>query len=279
MKLNVLRRIVQILGALLPNSYFQVFVKDGSIYQGGAKGIVPPILNCYATPTAYSSCPVGSTQHFFVIGAFPYLVVGALAVFGATVGRMSCGWICPFGFFQDLWHKIPGPKLKMPKFFNYLKYVALLVLVIILPLWLQETFFCKACPAGGLTGGIPQIMINPPLRDLLGSLFTMKMVILGSVLILTWLMSRFFCRALCPLGAFLGLFNKASAFSLQLKEDKCIHCGICAKVCPTGLDPVQTPNSPDCIRCLECVHKCPTDALVFRSAFSIPKPKLKEVKA
>ena len=272
MKININRRIIQVLGLILPNSYFQVFIKDGSIYQGNAKAIVPPILNCYATPSAYTSCPVGTAQHFAVIGAIPYLLLGVLGIFGATIGRMTCGWICPFGFIQDLLHKIPGPKLKMPKWISYLKYIVLLMLVIVLPIWLQETFFCKACPAGGLTGGIPQVLMNPPLRELLGALFTMKMIILSLVLIFSWLVSRFFCRALCPLGAFLGLFNKASAFSLQLIEDKCVHCGICAKVCPVGIDPVKTPNSPECIRCLECVQHCPTDALKFRTSFTITKP-------
>ena len=29
---------------------------------------------------------------------------------GVTLGRFICGFLCPFGWFQDLLHKIPGKK-------------------------------------------------------------------------------------------------------------------------------------------------------------------------
>ncbi|MFP4458143.1 MAG: 4Fe-4S binding protein [Candidatus Zixiibacteriota bacterium] len=264
MKLGIWRRIAQILGLILPNSYFQVFLKDGSIYQGKAKGIVPPILNCYATPTAYTSCPVGSIQHFMKIHAFPAFLVGILGIVGVVIGRITCGWICPFGFIQDLLHKIPTPKWHMPKFFRYFKYVILLAMVIVLPYFFMDTYFCQACPAGGLTGGVTQVIINPPLRELLGALFIRKMIILALTIFFVIFISRFFCRAFCPLGAILGLFNGFSLFSLQLNEDSCIHCSACAKVCPVEIDPVKTPNSPECLRCMKCVEKCPTSALSFK---------------
>jgi ferredoxin-type protein NapH len=250
------RWLAQVLGAIIPNSYFAVFFKEGSLYQGSAKAIVPPTLNCYATPSAYTSCPLGSMQHFFTIRALPAFVIGILGVVGVTVGRMPCAWLCPFGLLQDLLHKIPTPKLSIPSFMRYFKYLVLLVLVIILPLVLAETYFCMTCPAGALTGGIPQVLMNPPLKEILGWLYTTKMIILAVVLILSILISRFFCKVLCPLGAILGLFNPISIVRLEVAEDSCQECFKCSDVCPMDIDPLKTPNSPECIRCLACVENC-----------------------
>jgi len=264
MNVSIWRRIVQVLGLILPNSYFQVFIKDGSLYQGNLKGVVLPILNCYSTPSAYASCPMGSMQHFFVIQAFPAYVLGILGVVGITIGRLTCGWICPFGFIQDLLHKIPTPKIKLHKFFSYIKYAVLVFMVFLLPVLFEETFFCKFCPAGGLTGGIPQVLMNPPLREILGWLYIQKMIVTGLIVVFSILISRFFCRTFCPLGALLGLFNSSSIFHLQLNKIKCVNCKKCSKVCPVGIDPLVNTNSPECIRCLECVNVCKFDALKFK---------------
>ena len=74
-------------------------------------------------------------------------VVGLLIFFGAVLGRAVCGFLCPFGFLQDLIYKIPFYKknrFKIDKFLRYLKYAVLLVLVIILPMTFKLTpFFCK----------------------------------------------------------------------------------------------------------------------------------------
>lgn len=273
MRLGIWRRIAQVIFAILPNSYYQVFIKDGSIYQGNLKGITPPILNCYATPTAYTSCPVGSMQHFMKLRAFPAYLVGILGTIGVIIGRIPCGWMCPFGFVQDLIHKIPTPKWKMPFFFRYFKYAVLALMVLILPYFFMNTHFCLACPAGALTGGLTQIIINPVLQELLGALFLRKMIILAVMLFMFIFISRFFCRAFCPLGAILGLFNGVSLFHLEFIEDKCIDCSKCSKVCPVAIDPFKTPNSPECIRCMACVEACPAKALVFKQSIATKQPK------
>ena len=110
------RRIFQLLAAIGQNGYYFGF-KNSNIYQGSLKEICAPTLNCYACPGAVFACPVGTLQHFVIVGqAVPYYVAGYLAAIGAFVGRMTCGWLCPFGFLQDLLYKVRSVKIRIPRF-------------------------------------------------------------------------------------------------------------------------------------------------------------------
>ena len=93
---------------LLTNLHLPNFAK-GTLYQGGGKHVCVPGLNCYSCPAAAASCPIGAVQA--VIGSskfhFAYYVVGFLLFIGVLLGRVVCGFLCPFGWFQELLHKIP----------------------------------------------------------------------------------------------------------------------------------------------------------------------------
>lgn len=66
---------------------------------------------------------------------FSYYIAGFLILFGVLLGRFICGFLCPFGWFQDLLHKIPCKKLSTEKLkpLTYLKYAVLLFAVVLLP--------------------------------------------------------------------------------------------------------------------------------------------------
>lgn len=268
-----LRPWVQGVWTVVTNSYLVGFAK-GKLYQGPIKNLCVPGLNCYSCPGAVGSCPIGALQA--VIGSrdyhFAFYVVGFLMAVGAICGRFVCGWLCPFGWIQELIHKIPFPKkirsFRWDKPLRFLKYGILVVFVILLPLFLVdfigqgEPFFCKLiCPAGTLEGGIPMVLLNEPLRATIGWLYTWKMAILAVLIFLSILTYRPFCKYLCPLGAVYGLTNPVSFYKLRVDEEKCIRCGKCAKVCPMQVDPVKSPNALECIRCGECKKACPTGAI------------------
>ena len=92
-----------------------------------------------------------------------YYVVGFLIFIGAMVGRLICGFLCPFGLIQDLLNKIPFPKkirtFKGDKLLRKLKYVIFAVFVILLPLFLVDimgqggTLFLQTDLPGRNTGG------------------------------------------------------------------------------------------------------------------------------
>ena len=232
------RHGIQALWALLTNSHLSGFV-TGKIYTGKLKNVCVPGLNCYSCPGATGACPIGSLQA--VIGSWnfkmAYYVVGFLIFVGALLGRLVCGFLCPFGLIQDLLNKIPFPKkirtFRGDKLLRKLKYVIFLIFVILLPMFVVDImgqgapYFCKLiCPAGTLEGGLPLVLLNKSMRSAVGWLYIWKNVILVIV-----------------------------------DEEKCIHCGKCAKACQMEVNPVENPNSAECIRCGRCKKACPTQAI------------------
>ncbi|WP_425447422.1 4Fe-4S binding protein [Dethiothermospora halolimnae] len=280
------RHLVQLIATLTTNGYIKGFF-NGKIYKGVSKKFCVPGLNCYSCPGALGSCPIGSIQA--VIGSMKYnfslYVLGFMSLVGVIFGRFICGWLCPFGFIQDLIHKVPLKKVKVPTKINnilkYLKYVILFTFVLLLPfifqddLGMSDPFFCKyICPAGTLEGGVPLILLNETLKDGLGFLFTWKLSILIIIVVSSIFIYRVFCRYLCPLGAFYSFFNKVSFYRLQLDKEFCNDCGVCLNTCKVDIKVNENPNSGECIRCGDCVKACPSKAL---KKGIVTKNKLKEL--
>ena len=83
--------------------------------------------------------------------------------------------------------------------------------------------------------------------------------VLGVLALASVVIPAFWCRALCPYGALLGLASWLSPTAVTRDADSCVSCGRCAKACPLGL-PVNTTrrvSSPECQGCAECVGACP----------------------
>lgn len=272
---------IQAAATLLTNIHIPNLLK-GKIYQGNVKTMCVPGLNCYSCPAATGACPIGAFQA--VVGSskfkFTYYITGFFILLGVMLGRFICGFLCPFGWFQDLLHKIPGKKLSTAKLkpLRYLKYVILVVFVILLPafvtnsLGMGDPFFCKyICPQGVLEGAIPLSLANSGIRAALGHLFTFKFTVLALFIILSILFYRPFCKWICPLGAIYSLFNKVSFLKIQVDHEKCVGCQKCSRVCKMDVNVVDTPNHPECIRCGECMKACPTDAICYHYGFSTKK--------
>ena len=272
---------IQAAATLLTNIHIPNLLK-GKIYQGNVKTMCVPGLNCYSCPAATGACPIGAFQA--VVGSskfkFTYYITGFFILLGVLLGRFICGFLCPFGWFQDLLHKIPGKKLSTAKLkpLRYLKYMILVVFVILLPafvtnsLGMGDPFFCKyICPQGVLEGAIPLALANSGIRAALGHLFTFKFTVLALFIILSILFYRPFCKWICPLGAIYSLFNKVSFLKIQVDHEKCVGCQKCSRVCKMDVNVVDTPNHPECIRCGECMKACPTDAICYHYGFSTKK--------
>ena len=265
------RTMVQGIATLMSNIHIGNFL-TGRIYDGSAKAVCVPGLNCYSCPGASASCPIGSFQavggsHKF---SFSYYVLGIVMLFGAIAGRLICGFLCPFGWFQELLHRLPTKKYSTAKLrpLIYVKYFMLFIVVWLLGSYVTgdagigTPYFCKyICPQGILEGAIPLAIASGPIRAALGPLFAWKAAVLIAVVAASVFLYRPFCKWICPLGAFYALFNKISLYRYGCDKSKCISCGKCAEVCGMDVDMSEVQNSPECIRCGECKKSCPTGAI------------------
>ena len=203
-------------------------------------------------------------------------LISYFSLLGVLLGRFICGFLCPFGWLQDLLHKIPSPKLSTRRLkpLRYIKYAVLLIMVVLLPAVIVNTsgmgdpFFCKyLCPQGVLEGAIPLSLTNAGIRAALGKLFSWKFCILLAVVVGSVVFYRPFCKWLCPLGAVYALMNHVSLFQMRVDRDTCVSCGACAKACPMDVDITRTPNHAECIRCGKCIKSCPTKAICYQYGF------------
>ena len=280
------RKWMQLYFALLFNANAKGFV-TGEIYTGKSKQICAPGINCYSCPGAVGACPLGSLQNAMNgdnHGSI-YYVGGILVLYSILFGRMICGWLCPFGFIQELLHKIKTPKVKkspVTRILSYLKYVILVVFVFIVPFLyairkMTLPAFCKyICPAGTLEGGMTLLSykINDWGLAVLGPLFTWKFLLMVSILVGCIFIFRLFCRFLCPLGALYGLFNRFSIFGIKLDRGKCVDCNKCIAHCEMDIHHV---GDPECISCGECIAVCPTDAIQWKGPqILLPKNEIGE---
>ena len=264
------RRIIQVYTALLYNANIKGFF-NGQIYTGPTKNLCVPGMNCYSCPGATGACPLGSLQNALLASdrrTIAY-VLGILILFGLSLGRAICGFLCPVGLFQELLYKIKTPKLqksRATRILSYFKYVLLFVLVVIVPFVFLIPGFCEyICPAGTFEGGIFLLIqkANESLLDSLGPLFTWKFTLLIAIIIASVFIFRVFCRFLCPLGALYGFFCKIALLGIKLDKNKCTDCGLCLSVCKMDIKRV---GDHECISCGECISVCPVKAISWKGS-------------
>jgi polyferredoxin len=227
-----------------------------------------------------------------------------VVVLALVRGRMWCGWLCPLGtvldlFSLDRWRgKRPAPA----ETWRGLKYGLLLTtllaalftnltLLIFDPLTiLFRTLSASVWPAVDrvATAGELTLYRLPALRSLVSEFDGLVRptvlpaqpvfyryaalyagVFLG-IVALNLLASRFWCRYLCPLGAFLGVVSKVSLKRREV-NDRCQQCDACIKVCPTGTiraDKGYASDPSECTVCLKCQEICPYGAIEFSWRFA-----------
>ncbi len=215
-------------------------------------------------------CPMGSIHHFF--GNWKsekkrgkqllesnrykrwqnvkYYLLFALLI-GALLGTGLVGWLDPFSLL------VRSMGLSILPATNYGLQASLRVL--------------EESPLGVLRG------IGFVLHFILGALvlnfkqpYFRQGVWLGILFVfvvaLNFRITRFWCRAICPLGALLGLMSRWSLLGLVKQPAKCNDCNRCLLRCQGGDDPVGgVPwHQTECHLCLNCLGECPEHALKFK---------------
>jgi polyferredoxin len=250
------RRISQIISLLILHSS----------WGPEAKWLCNPVLSCHSCALAWFACPVGIFVHYSGYHVFPFVALGTVLVVGVLVGRLMCGWVCPFGFLLDMLYKIPSPKFDFPAWTGYIKYGVLVLMVFFIPFLLGESSmysFCRICPASVVQVTIPNIIAKG--FSVLSVSALIKLAIFIVVVGFAVTSSRSFCKVLCPIAALLGPLNHVSFWAMSLPATRpCTGCKKCDAICPSNGQPFSRiakgvpPNrAADCIVCHDCQHICP----------------------
>jgi polyferredoxin len=275
-----LRTVVQaafVTLVLLIGYEFHLFMEWGR--SGGATPFVerPPGVEGFLPISALISLKywigTGVINDVHPSGLFIFL---AILGTGMLLKKSFCSWLCPVGTLSEaLWmagQRIFGRTINVPRWLDLplrsLKYLLLL-------------FFVYAV-AGMAVPELRQFIYSPynKVADIKMYLFFAELTsfALWTILILAGLsvvIKNFWCRYVCPYGAFLGFFSLLSPLKITRKESTCIDCALCTKACPSGIK-VHTAArvwSDECTSCYACVESCPVkDTLQMQTPAPSSRP-------
>ncbi|MGC9345942.1 MAG: 4Fe-4S binding protein [Candidatus Bathyarchaeales archaeon] len=278
-KFNTLRRIVQFLS----------FILFSAIVFNLSEPPLLPILWTVRTPQYLVIDAFTALQVTFYYPAFPWLAMASFLIIGILLGKSLCGWICPFGFIQDLIGFVKRKKMEVsPRTHEsmiYVKYVILSITLFISVTFSAATLmgasrsyekalgiFAKApfttlSPAEILFSTLPQMLSNFDSEILSNPLFWAQLFIMVGVLIFAAYVPRGWCKYFCPHGAIMAILNRFSFLGLRRDLVKCAkgECRLCVEACPMNVYILDLPwekfSDPECIYCLKCVDSCPNKAI------------------
>lgn len=236
-------------------------------------------------PSIHALCPYGGLESIYsLIFADTFikkifsgtLILLIITVVIALIFRRSfCGLICPFGalqeFFGILGKSIFKKRFMIPdaldKPLRYLKYVVLVVTLFFAwttsGLWVDK--YDPWAAYGHMSAGIESLSTE----------YLIGFILLILTLIGSLLYDRFFCKYLCPMGAFYGIVAKLSPSKITRNEDTCVNCKLCDKSCPVNIkvSEVKEIKSAECINCQSCILSCPkNNTLEFKVKDKAVKP-------
>ena len=289
---NTPRRVVQLLSFL----FFSTIIFNLGVlplllpvlWTGGLKGTT--------VGDAFTAMQLMISGWNAASAVFPWLALAAFLIVGVLIGRALCGWVCPFGFIQDLAgfirRKQTDLSARTHESMVYVKY-AVLAVALLVPAVLSglaqaglvayqsafgifaEAPFTALSPSDTLFSTVPkaiQSFHSTGLQNLgsdvlntlstLSPLFWIQAAIMIIVLIFAVYVPRSWCRYFCPVGAFLAITNRFSFIGLRREPFKCEKggCRECVQVCPMRVPILELPwekfSHPECIYCMKCADAC-----------------------
>lgn len=115
------------------SSFISTALLNLNVFGVSLRSVCSPGMNCHGCPWAATACPVGILAFGSAVRTLPVLALGFVLAVGVLFGRLACSFLCPFGLLQDLLYRIPTRKISLPRAARYVKYAALILLVLALP--------------------------------------------------------------------------------------------------------------------------------------------------
>jgi len=109
-------------------------------------------------------------------------------------------------------------------------------------------------------------------RPVVTSILLLTLFVLGTVLALLFA-KRAFCRYICPVGGFLGLYSMFASFEIRPKDrtlcerhvtKECVRGSDTSFGCPWLIYPGGLERNNFCGLCMECIKACPYNNLAVR---------------
>ncbi len=212
---------------------------------------------------------------------FYYGLLWSLLILLPTLflGRFFCGWICPMGGLNQILSRIgsePRRRKRMIAASRYKKWQATKYVLLIVGLvaalyrsnmvswidplsWLVRSMGLSVLPTAASRKYF--VVYQPHYGSSL-----LLCAVCVALLAMNLRVTRFWCRALCPLGALLGMASRWSILELHKDSTSCTRCNRCLIDCQGGDDPIGGApwHKAECHLCLNCIPACPHGALRFR---------------
>ncbi|NLI54660.1 MAG: FMN-binding protein [Clostridiales bacterium] len=202
------------------------------------------------------------------------ILVAAMLLITAMMGRFFCGFLCAFGSMGDFFWLVgsrlklrrPAISVKADRALKRLKYILLFGIVLL------GWTFGVSLPSGT---GNPWTVFGmyatwKGWADLTGWL-SIGALLLSGIVAGSMYIERFFCRYLCPLGAVFAIVSRFRLYRIRKPMQNCGSCQACTKRCAMGIPlyGMSTVTDSECIDCMKCVDVCPKDNVKTN-----PKPAL-----
>lgn len=181
-------------------------------------------------------------------------ILASIALLSVVGNKLFCGWVCPIGAIQEIFHRIPlfkALKIKLPfRTTNLIRttiFIAFLAVIFSVGISIYDYFN----PFEFLHWGFEPMAIAILLVTLVGAVFIF----------------RPFCYLICPLGLFTWTLEHLSLIKVKVNKTKCITCNLCINMSPCPAVPSileERKLRPDCHACGRCLEVCPENALRFK---------------